>query len=253
MTLAETEYAPGMHVTAHAHEHPLLCLVLDGAFIERTGRHATSCESGSLIFHPRNEPHAHDFHAGLGARCFNVQFAHRWAERLAALGLHEPSIPIGTHRSKASWLATQLYDEFRVIDSASQLSIEGYVLALLGELARLPRMRADRASRPAWLSRAEEHLHAHFLEPRGLKDMAQLVGVDPTHLARTFRRHHGCTMSEYVRRLRVDLARHRLAETQDPLSNVALDTGFTDQAHFSRVFKALTGQTPGAYRRNAAR
>jgi AraC family transcriptional regulator len=58
-------------------------------------------------------------------------------------------------------------------------------------------------------------------------------------------------MSEYVRKLRVEQARRDLLATDQPLSTIALATGFTDQAHFSRVFKQLTGLTPGAFRRTA--
>jgi AraC-like DNA-binding protein len=57
-------------------------------------------------------------------------------------------------------------------------------------------------------------------------------------------------MSEYVRKLRVEKARKELLTTDKPLSTIAFDAGFSDQAHFSRVFKELTGLTPGAFRRS---
>jgi AraC family transcriptional regulator len=52
-----------------------------------------------------------------------------------------------------------------------------------------------------------------------------------------------------VRRLRIEEAARRFAAGAVPLVEVALDAGFADQAHFSRVFKQVTGLTPGEYRK----
>jgi AraC family transcriptional regulator len=251
LTLAETVYAPGLHVPAHAHDHALCCLVLDGSFTERLGPRTATLEAGSLLYHPQDEPHAHDFHRG-GGRCFNIQFGGAWEERLAHFGIRPPSAPADHHRTRAAWLAGQLYHEFCTQDSASVLSIEGFALALLGEVARASNGDAPAGAKPGWLRRAVEYLHAHARETISLTALAQRVDVDPSHLARTFREHYGCTMSDYVRKLRVEYARHELLGTAKSLSAIAYDAGFADQAHFSRVFKQLTGLTPGAFRRLAA-
>jgi AraC family transcriptional regulator len=250
LTLAETEYVSGLHVPAHAHDHALCCLVLDGSFTERSGSRSTNCEPGSLIFQPQDEPHAHDFQRG-GGRCFNIQFGEGWVERMERFSLRQPTSPTSLHRTRAGWLAGQLYQEFCAEDSAAVLGIEGFALALLGEIARAGSPPERRGAKPGWLLRAVEHLHAHFLDPLSLTEVARLADIDPSHLARTFRDFYGCTMSEYVRKLRVERARKDLLATDQPLSTIALSTGFTDQAHFSRVFKQLTGLTPGAFRRTA--
>jgi AraC family transcriptional regulator len=250
LTLAETEYAGGLHVPAHAHDHALCCLVLDGAFTERSGRRSEILEPGSLIFHPQDEPHAHDFERS-GGRCFNIQFGSPWVERMHAFGMRQPAAPASLHRTRAGWLAGQLYQEFCTEDSASVLSIEGFALALLGEIARTGAPRERTGAKPGWLLRALDHLHAHYLEPISLTELALKIEIDPSHLARTFREFYGCTMSEYVRKLRIEKTRKELLATDKPLSTIAYDAGFTDQAHFSRVFKQLTGLTPGAFRKAA--
>lgn len=250
LTLAETVYTPGLHVPSHAHDHGLCSLVLDGSFTERLGRASASIEPGSLIFQPRDEPHAHDF-GGTGGRCFNVQFGASWAARLEEFGLREPGHPADLHGGRAAWLAGQLYREFCTSDTASILSIEGFALALLAEVARRRTTEEPAGTKPAWLRRAVEHLHAHFREAISLMDLAQKVEIDPSHLARTFREHHGCTMSEYIRGLRVEYARQQLLVTTQPLSAIAYAAGFADQAHFSRVFRQSTGVSPAEFRRLA--
>jgi AraC-like DNA-binding protein len=61
----------------------------------------------------------------------------------------------------------------------------------------------------------------------------------------------GCTVTGYVHRLRIDWARERLERSDMPLADVALDVGFADQAHFTRVFRRVTGSTPSEYRRRS--
>jgi AraC family transcriptional regulator len=250
LTLAETVYKPGLHVPAHAHDHGLCCLVLRGSFTERLGRRSTACGTGSLIYHPADEPHAHDFDS-VGGRVFNVQFGAQWAQRLTDFGVRQPGSPVDLHRSRAAWLASQLYHEFCTGDTASVLSIEGLALALLGEVTRSATTEEAPGARPHWLRRAVEYLHGHYRETISLHDLARRVDIDPSHLARTFRGHFGCTMSEYVRKLRVDHARKELLATSKPLSEIAYAAGFSDQAHFSRVFRQHTGLTPGSYRKVA--
>ena len=87
-----------------------------------------------------------------------------------------------------------------------------------------------------------------FREPVRIGDVASEVGVHPSSLARAFQRHYRCTPGEFVRRLRVDLAGQRLAQSEVSLAAIARETGFSDQSHFSRTFKSVTGMTPGDFR-----
>jgi len=78
-------------------------------------------------------------------------------------------------------------------------------------------------------------------------DLAKIAGVHPVHFARTFRRVYGCTISDYVRGLRVARAMLLLRGTA-PLDEIALAIGFADQSHFCREFKRVAGVTPGEFR-----
>lgn len=249
LTLSETGYRPGMIVPDHVHDHALMVFVLRGGFVERSARQRRACEPGTLLFHPAAEPHAHEFYAA-EARCFTVNLAGAWQDRMREHGPGALDHPIDAHASRATWLAEHLHREFTVADSASALAIEGYTLAILGELAR-GAGTAQRGTAPSWLARAVDLLHARCLDSLDMSGIAGEVGVHPVHLARQFRRYHGCTMGEYVRRLRIEYACQQLARTDAALSSIAYVAGFADQGHFSRTFRALTGMTPGAYRRAA--
>ncbi|HET8624742.1 MAG TPA: hypothetical protein VFM14_14355 [Gemmatimonadales bacterium] len=72
VVFAETQYRQGSTVPMHAHESPLLCLVVQGAFEENSGARRRLLSRGAVLFHPAGEPHAHRFDEPR-TRCFSVQ------------------------------------------------------------------------------------------------------------------------------------------------------------------------------------
>ena len=101
--------------------------------------------------------------------------------------------------------------------------------------------------RPRWLQSVEDAIEAAGADAPSVGELAALAGVHASHLLRTFRRHHGMTVATYVRRRRIERARIEVAKGDRPLSMIALDAGFSDQSHFTRVFRRAFGQTPGQY------
>jgi len=148
-------------------------------------------------------------------------------------------------------LASRIYKEFRLMDGASPLAIEGLMLELTAELSR-SKLVAERQL-PHWLEEAKDLVHAHFPENLSLAGVARAVNVHPVHLARAFRRHFHCTLGEYVRHLRIEFASRELSMSDTPLVEIALAAGFTHQSHFSRIFKRHTGMTPSAFRASLRR
>ena len=99
-----------------------------------------------------------------------------------------------------------------------------------------------------WINQARGFLHEHFAEKLNPAAIAELLDVHPVHLARGFRQVHGCTMGEYLRRIRIEIASHYLSTSDTRLADVSTLVGFADQSHFSKNFKRLTGMTPAQYR-----
>lgn len=95
---------------------------------------------------------------------------------------------------------------------------------------------------------ARDYLEAHYAEDVSLAALARLTGLSPFHLLRTFRSAIGLTPHAYVTQVRVAQAK-RLLLAGLPLTQVALDTGFGDQSHFTKRFKQIVGVAPGQYRR----
>lgn len=83
-----------------------------------------------------------------------------------------------------------------------------------------------------------------------LEELARELGTHASHLVRVFRREYGLPPHRYVVGRRLDRARRLLLDGL-PIAEVATATGFHDQSHLTRHFRALLGTTPGAFRRAA--
>jgi AraC family transcriptional regulator len=131
------------------------------------------------------------------------------------------------------------------------LAVEGAALEILVAAARPVGRDALPRRPPAWLKRVVDLLQARFLDGLRLPEVAREAGVHPVHLTRVFRAHHGVSLGAYVRGLRLDWAATRLAGSRSTLGDIALEAGFADQSHFTRMFKRHTGSTPGQFRRRS--
>jgi AraC family transcriptional regulator len=152
----------------------------------------------------------------------------------------------------APWLARRLYRECRRTDDLSPLAVEGLALEVLAEISR-PGVADLEKVAPGWVLQIRDLLHDKFQERPSLDDISRVVGIHPAHLARVFRKEFGCTIGDFVRKLRVRHACQQLSTSEAPLARIALDTGFSDQSHFTRVFRQHTGMTPAEFRRISGR
>lgn len=96
------------------------------------------------------------------------------------------------------------------------------------------------------LARARRHIEEHVGEDFDLATLGSLMAIDRHHLCRTFRRAFGLPPYRFRNHLRLAHARELLAAGLD-CTAVAHAVGFCDQSHLTRVFKDLTGTTPGSY------
>jgi AraC family transcriptional regulator len=245
LLLTERVYPPRFTIPPHAHACSSLCLAVQGSFTETCAGRVWGCSPRMVFLRPRGEVHANRF-GEAGGRVFGIELGPAWPARLGEMrpNLERPAVLEGPCLD----LALKLHRGFRRADPACPLIVEGLVLEILGEACRTAWSPREVAV-PAWLRRARDLLQDRYRQPPSLMELADEVGVHPVHLARVFRRSYGCTVGEYVRRLRIDFACRELARPGRSLVDVALRSGFYDQSQFCRVFKRHVGMTPSQFRR----
>ncbi|HKP69471.1 MAG TPA: AraC family transcriptional regulator [Pyrinomonadaceae bacterium] len=234
----EVFYPAGVRQELHQHTLASFSFVACGRYGECIGRQNHSRLASTLVYHPAGEKHAVAFETDV--RILSVEFRSPRTESLESSSQHRSDL--------VAWLGARLEREITRSDSASSLAIDGIIDEMLIEGSR-GRVLTEERRDARWLVKATEYVHDNFSEAFTLDEIAQVAGVHSAHLSRVFRQKMGCTVGEYVRRLRFEFASNQLLSTERPLSEVAHDAGFSDQSHFHRLFRTRMGVTPHTYRK----
>lgn len=249
MNFCEVLYPPKLRQARHTHKFASFSYVMHGNYAESLERRTHRRESATVVFHPPAEAHAVEFENNV--RIFSVEFGF---EKLAYISrqsvIFEASADCRSEKTK--WLGERIYREFQRMDAFSMLAIEGLVLELLAEASRA-KVGANEKNFPSWLKQSKDFLHENFTESVTLEEIARLADVHPVHLSRVFREKFGCTIGEYVRRLRIEFASRQILSGEDSLGTIAHAAGFSDQSHFNKTFKTAFGLTPAEYRKKFRR
>jgi AraC-like DNA-binding protein len=91
-----------------------------------------------------------------------------------------------------------------------------------------------------------DFLELHYMENVSIDQLVTLTGLSPYYLIRLFQNKVGLSPHYYQTQIRIKQAKRKLVQGES-IVDVALETGFNDQSHFTKFFKRLTGLTPGEY------
>lgn len=137
----------------------------------------------------------------------------------------------------------------RIVEEEVKLRVRRLLLSPLA--ARLPAKSNAGNAGVSHVRRAEhliELINKHYAEPLSLSGLATMAGIHQSTAASAFRSVLGISVNEYLTRYRLAQAMHRLADTTDPILDVAFATGFGSISRFYDVFKRRTGRTPSQFR-----
>ena len=159
-------------------------------------------------------------------------------------------------------LDAKLWDRARA--STDQASASDIVVAdppRLQEMARNARAFADELNpkpstrvrigglSPRTLQRVRDYIETRLSQRLDIADLAKLTGLSGCHFSRAFKQSIGIPPHRFLLTRRVNAAAALIKSTDRAISDIALDVGFSDQSHFSRVFVRMMGDTPCAFRR----
>ena len=236
------EHREARALPSHAHQAGFVSLMLEGQYRETAGLQQFGYQPFSCIYHPPGMEHQDEIGAA-GVTLLTFEFKPELFDRVDFCRVNTRPI-IDLSGRKPAWELMDLYRSICARET-SDLDIESRAVLLAFSIvrssARIPRdLRSLRS--------ACEYVHAHFDENLTLAQVAFAAEIHPVYLGHIFRQEFGETLGEYLNRVRVRAAAERLVNSEEPLSTIALDFGFYDQSHFTRIFRNLTGATPGAFR-----
>jgi AraC-like DNA-binding protein len=99
----------------------------------------------------------------------------------------------------------------------------------------------------ARVAKAKSYLKNHVDEPLDLQSLAKEVGCSPFYLSRTFSATMSMTISQYVRKLRIEAAAELIVSGKYNISEAAVEVGYQSLSHFSKAFQQVKGCLPSKY------
>ena len=238
--LTATAYPSRLRLAPHAHTAAFLVFVRDGGFSERYGQRSEHYERYTCIYRPAYDEHENDFDDG-GAVLTAIDLSPAWVARLREAGFAGERFRV---RSPfVDQFADRLEAELTAPDSMSEMIIESLATEVIVFASR-----ARKGASNTCADRARRLIDEEFASPLSLASVASAAGVHPVHLARQFRASQGCTVGEYIRRVRIGFARRELAMTDKTITEIAFSAGFSDHSQLTKTFRRVTGRTPTAYR-----
>jgi AraC-like DNA-binding protein len=93
------------------------------------------------------------------------------------------------------------------------------------------------------------YVNQHLQDALSIEHIASQIHMSKYHMCKRFKMETGITIGNYIRMQRLYLAKKRLEETNDSISMIAFDCGFSDLSHFTKLFKSIVKLTPSEYRK----
>lgn len=128
--------------------------------------------------------------------------------------------------------------------------IKGYLIVLMGNL--LKNICLEPAAEKKTDDMSElilQFMMEHYRERILLTDLSAKLGIGKYTISRFFHQELGCGFNDYVNTLRISYARHLLGNPKMPITEIALEAGFSSLRSFNRAFRELHGFSPSEYRK----
>ena len=226
-------HPPGQVIGEHSHDWPYLMLPALGDYVERDDAGEARITGPATVLHPAGACHANCI--GMhGMEGLSIEFDPAWA-KLSGLALASRGSCTwvgGAVASSARSLAAQWRDPL-CPDADVAKATALFLRFAFGHEKRTP---------PEWLGDVQALLDGEL--PPTTAEIARRLDLHPAWLAHSYRQATGEGLHETLRRKRLERAALLLRNTDAPPADIALATGFCDQSHMIRGFRAVLGRTP---------
>eukprot|EP01132_Coremiostelium_polycephalum_P017339 gene17339-20774_t len=225
----------------HYHENPVLSFVLQGGNLENRKSLYKERNVGDMMFF-----HSGEWHRTLPAeklsRNINLELENSFLKRY---DIQEKDLNNSSHCNTGNSLQfLKMYKELCMDDEFSTASVQMLLFSMIAEVKK-----TDQLKKPEWVKKITEILRDQWNQTQSLENLSLLLQIHPITISKHFSHYFGCTLGAYLRKIRIEKSITLVRDRQITLTEIAFHCGFSDQSHFIRNFKSLTGLLPGEFRR----
>jgi len=243
--LVVTSYEAHALVKSHSHNFNLIGMLIHGEMNELTGRQQIfNCRSFDFGLQPAGVNHSNRI-GNTGLRSVMILFNDKFAAQLGIRSAHLKSYDF-LKQSVAVRMGTHLYE--RIL--SNRVSQDEFCSIAQDILRTIVHQRdVETTSKPNWLS--------NVLNPsrpdtgwalNSVETLARKAKRHPDYFSRCFKKHFGETFCNFRNRNRVCHAARMLTSTTNSPAEIAVDCGFSDQSHMTRMFMVHIGTPPATLR-----
>lgn len=259
----------------HRHTAFELSLICQGEGVYQVGKHTYPFSPGDVFLFSTREPHCIVEVSGQEQLdVMNLQFEPRflWSAENLLYQVQYPDIffhrnerfshRLSVHQGPAGEIARRLCSveaEFVGQKTDCLLMVKLQILELLVLIRREYANWFDTPSgkvTTAYLGQMEhalDYIDRNLAKDLQLEQVAKEAAMSPAYFSTLFKKLNGVTLWEYIRSRRIELATEMLISGQEPVAQIALACGYNSISNFNRSFKAITGLSPGDYRKRRDR
>jgi AraC family transcriptional regulator len=242
ISVVETEYQNKDYEGWHSHNNAHITLFLKGGTTEKRKNFSETVGSGSLLFYHSDELHLNQ-NTLFPSRNINIEIEENFLKNLQ---LTEHILEEAIQNSVLTkFLILKIFKETITSDAFSSDSITMLFSQLSNTHKHLDRYEKS----PYWVKSLKELLNDCWNENPNLHDLAQVLQLNPITISKHFPKYFGCTLGEYMRRIKINRSLSLIQSNQSNLTEISLECGFADQSHFIRTFKNLTGFLPKQFQK----
>lgn len=224
----------------HYHENLHFCFVFQGGKSETKKSTKYTQQYGSIFFY-----HSEEMHRWVSplpiSKSINIEVGRGFLEKY---NVTERQIKNALEKNIDSRaIILKILKEMNLNDLQSQLTINALLLELISY-----KSSNYSTTVPNWVKTLNELLHDDAEMNHSLSELASILDIHPVTISKNFRKYFGCTLGEYRRRLKISKSIDLIKNSENSLSEIAFECGFSDQSHFIRNFKQRTGFLPKDFR-----
>lgn len=242
VVVSEIEYHERVFEGWHFHKNSHITFIVSGGNREQRKHAELEASPGSVMIYNSGELHRNlnTLHPSknINIEIEDVFFINHSLDPSSFQTLSPENPEVGPSALKS-------YRECLVDDANSILAIHAILLNLLNPHGQ------DRMShaRPPWVRRVKDAIHDRWDEKLSLKDLSVVAGVHPVTISKNFPKYFTCSLGDYIRRVKIEKSLCLIKQKHTTLTEVAFRSGFADQSHFIRTFKAATGFLPKEFKK----
>lgn len=242
IVVVETEYQQKVYEGWHSHNNAHITFFLKGGTTEKRKNHSETLGAGSLLFYHSDELHLNQ-DTLFPSRNINIEIEEHFLNEFAlSEAIIEKSIQ---NTILTKFLILKIFKETLTADSFSGDSIT----MLLSQISNTHEHLERFSKGPLWVKNLSELMNDCWNENPNLQDLAKVLHIHPITISKHFPKYFGCTLGEYMRRIKINRSLSLIQSSHNTLTEISLECGFSDQSHFIRTFKSQTGFLPKQFQK----